>query len=61
MLASLTSAKKNTRWPGEAQDSNWAFGVSEVYLKRLVAHWISYYDWREHEAALNMNQNDLMV
>jgi pimeloyl-ACP methyl ester carboxylesterase len=49
----LKARLEKTRWPGEAQDSDWTFGASEAYLKRLVAHWISIYDWREHEAALN--------
>ena len=44
----LKDRLKNTRWPGEAQGSDWAFGTSEAYLKELAAYWTAHYDWRKH-------------
>jgi pimeloyl-ACP methyl ester carboxylesterase len=52
-LDDLKARLKNTRWPGEAQGSDWAFGTSEVYLKKLVNYWTTTYDWRKQEVALN--------
>ena len=53
VLDDLKSRLKNTRWPGEAEGSGWNFGTSEVYLKELVNYWITQYDWKKQEAALN--------
>jgi pimeloyl-ACP methyl ester carboxylesterase len=52
-LEDLKARLKNIRWPGEAQGSDWTFGTSEVYLKKLVNYWTTNYDWRKQEAALN--------
>ena len=52
-LDELKARLMNTRWPGEEAGSDWAFGTSEAYLKKLVAHWTTNYDWRKQEAALN--------
>ena len=52
-LEDLKARLKNIRWPGEAQGSDWTFGTSEVYLKKLVSYWTTNYDWRKQEAALN--------
>jgi pimeloyl-ACP methyl ester carboxylesterase len=49
----LKARLKNTRWPGEEEGSGWNFGTSEAYLKKLVAHWTTHYDWRKQEATLN--------
>ncbi|MEZ2334846.1 epoxide hydrolase family protein [Mucilaginibacter sp. RCC_168] len=53
VLDDLENRLKNTRWPGEAEDSGWNFGTSETYLKELVNYWINHYDWRKQEAELN--------
>src|SRR5689334_9848051 len=52
-LDDLKARLKNIRWPGEAPGSDWAFGTSEAYLKKLVSYWTTTYDWRKQEAALN--------
>lgn len=49
----LNARLKNTRWPGEEQGSDWHFGTSEVYLKKLIAYWTTDYDWRKQEEQLN--------
>ncbi|SDL13677.1 epoxide hydrolase family protein [Siphonobacter aquaeclarae] len=53
VLNDLKSRLQNTRWPGEADGSGWHFGTSEAYLKELVKYWLTQYDWRKQEAALN--------
>ncbi|SKC46906.1 Pimeloyl-ACP methyl ester carboxylesterase [Ohtaekwangia koreensis] len=52
-LTDLTARLKNTRWPGEAPGSEWSYGTSEVYMKKLVNYWTTSYDWRKQEVALN--------
>ncbi|WP_026969400.1 epoxide hydrolase family protein [Algoriphagus terrigena] len=52
-LDDLNTRLKNTRWPGEAEGSDWHFGTSEEYLKELVDYWLTSYDWRKQEASLN--------
>ncbi|EFC85928.1 epoxide hydrolase family protein [Parafrankia sp. EUN1f] len=41
------------RWPSELPGVGWSRGVPLGYLKDLVEHWRTSYDWRRHEAALN--------
>jgi pimeloyl-ACP methyl ester carboxylesterase len=53
VLDDLKRRLENTRWPGEAEGSGWNFGTSEAYLKELVQYWLTKYDWRKQEAALN--------
>src|SRR4029453_18990144 len=42
-----------TRWPDELPGAGWEAGVPLGYLKDLVTHWHTSYDWRAHEARLN--------
>lgn len=35
VLSDLKNRIKNTRWPGEADGSDWHFGTSEKYLKEF--------------------------
>ena len=37
--------------PGEADD--WSAGMNPAYLRRLVDHWRSAYDWRAREGQMN--------
>lgn len=53
VLDDLKQRLKNTRWPGEAKNSDWNFGTNEAYLKELVNYWIDEYDWPKQEAELN--------
>lgn len=52
-LDDLKARLQNIRWPGEAEGSDWSFGTSEAYLKKLVSYWTTKYDWRKHEVTLN--------
>ena len=41
------------RWPDELPGVDWSYGVPLDYVRELVEHWRSGYDWRAHEARLN--------
>ncbi|WP_228975628.1 epoxide hydrolase family protein [Streptomyces sp. DH12] len=42
-----------TRWPDELPGVGWSRGVPVAYLRGLAEYWLTTYDWRAHEAALN--------
>lgn len=42
-----------TRWPVDAGNEDWYYGVQREYLQELVEHWRTEYDWRKAEAAIN--------
>ncbi|HWO58528.1 MAG TPA: epoxide hydrolase [Umezawaea sp.] len=52
-LDDLDRRLANTRWPAEPEGTGWADGVPVAYLKDLVEHWRTRYDWRHWEARLN--------
>jgi len=52
-LDDLQARLANTRWPAEPEGTGWADGVPVAYLKDLVEHWRTRYDWRHWEARLN--------
>ncbi|HEX6347199.1 epoxide hydrolase family protein [Umezawaea sp.] len=52
-LDDLHTRLANTRWPAEPDGTGWADGVPVAYLKDLVEHWRTRYDWRAWEARLN--------
>ncbi|KAJ7282426.1 Alpha/Beta hydrolase protein [Mycena rebaudengoi] len=43
-----------TKLPDELQDADWDYGAPLTDIRRLVDRWKSGFDWRKHEAALNM-------
>src|SRR6185436_14770188 len=42
-----------TRWTDQALEDGWSFGTDPRFLRALTEHWLSVYDWRAQEAALN--------
>ena len=42
-----------TRWPDEAENTDWSYGANLGYLKELVDYWQHSYDWHAQEAKLN--------
>lgn len=52
-LDDLVERLRRTRWPSEISDVGWDRGVPLGYLRELVEHWRTLYDWREWEARLN--------
>ena len=53
VLDDLSNRLKNTRWTEEPEGSEWTYGTNSTYLKELVRHWQTRYDWRKQEKALN--------
>ena len=52
-LDDLRDRLKRTRWPLDFGNPNWEYGTQTAYLKQLVEHWHSHYDWRRHEREMN--------
>jgi epoxide hydrolase len=55
VLDDLGDRLARTRWPDELPDVGWAYGIPLGYLKELTEYWRTRYDWRRHEAWLNVN------
>ncbi|AEI41896.1 epoxide hydrolase family protein [Paenibacillus mucilaginosus] len=53
LLADLEHRLKSTRWPLDAGNDDWFYGVSRKYLEELVDYWIHKFDWRRSERAIN--------
>jgi epoxide hydrolase len=53
-LDELRDRLAHTLWPDEAENSGWTHGISLAYMKDVTDYWLHSYDWRKHEAALNM-------
>ena len=53
VLDDLERRLARTRWPRHPGEPGWGRGASPVYLRELVDHWRSAYDWRAEEARLN--------
>jgi microsomal epoxide hydrolase len=52
-LADLRERLRRVRWPDEAPLEPWSTGASLEYMKRLVHHWRTEFDWRAQEEKLN--------
>lgn len=53
VLDDLRSRLERTRWPDEPPLAPWSTGTSVDYLRGLVEHWRSGFDWRAQEAEIN--------
>jgi pimeloyl-ACP methyl ester carboxylesterase len=42
-----------TRWPQDAGNEDWYYGVNRDYVRDLTGYWRTGYDWRAAEAAIN--------
>ncbi len=52
-LADLRERLARTRFPDQAPGPPWAYGTDVIYLRDLVHHWRTGFDWRAQEARLN--------
>jgi pimeloyl-ACP methyl ester carboxylesterase len=52
-LDDLRERLARTRWPRQLPGDGWSRGVPLDYLRDLVQHWATTYDWRAAEARLN--------
>jgi microsomal epoxide hydrolase len=54
VLADLTERLARTRLPNaEPEGGPWRYGTSLAYMRDVIAHWRSRYDWRTWEARIN--------
>jgi pimeloyl-ACP methyl ester carboxylesterase len=51
-LAALKTRLRQARWPYATSD-DWSRGQPVRFIMELADHWLTKYDWRQHEAALN--------
>ncbi|WP_121712111.1 epoxide hydrolase family protein [Streptomyces sp. E5N91] len=63
VLDDLRRRLRATRYPVDAGNKDWYYGVERSYLTELVDYWIDGYDWRRAEARLNSDyeQYDVVV
>ncbi|MCW2495317.1 epoxide hydrolase family protein [Jatrophihabitans sp.] len=52
-LADLAERLRRTRWPTDPENEDWRYGTSRAYLEPFVQYWLTEYDWRAQEAAMN--------
>ena len=41
-------------WHEMPNDGGWNYGSNLDYMKALAKYWVNDYDWRKHEAAINV-------
>jgi pimeloyl-ACP methyl ester carboxylesterase len=52
-LDDLRDRLRRTRFAEDFGNDDWSFGVPDAYLRALVDYWLSEFDWRAQEAAMN--------
>jgi hypothetical protein len=52
-LDDLTARLRRTRWPADAGNDEWSYGVERSWLQDLVRYWAEEYDWRAQEKEIN--------
>lgn len=53
VLDDLKERLTRTRWPHQIDGTGWEYGVPVAYMRALVEHWRTNYDWRAEERTLN--------
>jgi pimeloyl-ACP methyl ester carboxylesterase len=53
VLTDLRQRLNRTRWPGDYNNTAWAYGTEQGYLQQLVRYWADGFDWRAQERAIN--------
>jgi pimeloyl-ACP methyl ester carboxylesterase len=53
VLVDLQQRLAKTRWPDQITETGWQYGIDLAYMKGLVEHWKTKYDWRAQEKRLN--------
>jgi Epoxide hydrolase N terminus len=52
-LDDLQERLAHTRWTDEIEDDGWDHGTNRSYLQELLEHWLTHFDWRQQEQAIN--------
>ena len=53
VLDDLKRRLERTRWPDELISSGWDHGSNLAYVKELCEYWMTEFDWRTQERAIN--------
>jgi pimeloyl-ACP methyl ester carboxylesterase len=53
LLADLRQRLTRTRWAGDFENADWAYGTEQGYLTELVRYWAKDFDWKAQEETLN--------
>jgi pimeloyl-ACP methyl ester carboxylesterase len=53
VLDDVRKRVENFPWHEMPDDSGWEYGANLDYMKELCAYWVSDFDWRKQEAAIN--------
>lgn len=53
LLDDLQRRLAHTRWAADPGNGDWGYGTNGNFLRKLLGHWQTGYDWREHEARMN--------
>src|SRR5947207_15230917 len=53
VLTDLRERLARTRWPDDAGNRDWSYGVDRAYLQELCEYWLTKYNWRKAEAGIN--------
>ncbi len=53
VLDDLRARLARTRFPNEVEGGGWHYGADLTYMREMVRHWQTDYDWRKWEAVLN--------
>lgn len=59
-LLDLQRRLSEVRWPGEPTRAGWRYGTAQPYLRRLVEHWRTGFDWRQWETRINSFEQRLV-
>ena len=52
-LDDLQRRLAQTRWPEQPEGAGWGLGTDLGFMRRMTERWLSHYDWRVQETALN--------
>ncbi len=55
VLDDLKTRLAHTRWPDQIADAGWDYGANLATIRALCAYWCTGYDWRTHEASINVH------
>ena len=52
-LDELRHRLRSARWPADAGEGDWSYGVARPWLQDLVGYWAEDFDWRAQERLIN--------
>ena len=53
ILDDLQERLAHMRWPDEVASAGWDYGANLAYMKELAEYWLTQFDWRAQERAIN--------